>query len=288
MRRPDLPPLGTLQPFEATVRHTSMTAAARELHVTHGAVSRQIRSLERALGVELFVRGPRTLTPTPAAHRLAAVVRDALDRIDTAAREIARRPPAGPLTLSCEPTLLMRWLIPRLPDLARHAPDVTVHLSAAGGPVHFERDGIDLAIRRDDFPFAPDTHSVPLFAEYIGPVHRPGAPHADVLLHTATRPGAWADWHERTGRAAPPAASEQTLEHFSLTLQAAVAGVGTAIGPYALVHDDLERGTLTAPYGFVADGTAYHLLGRRPLDDDPRTAAAADWLRTRATEPANA
>ncbi|MFI6873497.1 LysR substrate-binding domain-containing protein [Streptomyces sp. NPDC050400] len=284
MPRPDLPPLGTLEPFEATVRHGSMTAAARELHVTHGAVSRQVRGLERALGVELFERGQRALVPTPAARRLAATVRDALDGIETAAREIARRPPTGPLTLSCEPTLLMRWLIPRLPDLAERAPDVTLHLVAAGGPVHFDRDGIDLAIRRDDFPFPADTHATRLFAEHVGPVHRPDAPAAGTVLHTATRPDAWDDWRRRTGEPYP-AASEQTLEHFSLTLQAAASGVGTAIGPYALVHDDLARGALTAPYGFVPDGTAYHLLGRRPVESDPRTAALRDWLRSLAAEP---
>ncbi|MEV5612525.1 LysR family transcriptional regulator [Streptomyces sp. NPDC052225] len=282
MPRPDLPPLSTLQPFEATVRHGSMTAAARELHVTHGAVSRQVRTLERALGADLFVRGSRALTPTPQALRLAAAVRDALDRIEDAARAIARRPAAGPLTLSCEPTLLMRWLIPRLPGLARTAPDLTLHLSAAGGPVHFERDGIDVAIRRDDFPFPAGTYSARLFAEHVGPVHRPGG--ADVLLHTATRPGAWDDWRARTGEP-HPAAAEQTLEHFSLTLQAAGAGVGTAIGPYALVHDDLERGTLAAPYGFVPDGTGYHLLARRPVESDPRTAALYAWLRTQTAEP---
>ncbi|WP_338693811.1 LysR family transcriptional regulator [Streptomyces sp. Q6] len=285
MSRPDLPPLSTLRPFEATVRHGSMTAAARQLHVTHGAVSRQVRNLERALGADLFVRGTRELTPTPQARGLAAVVRDALDRIEDAAREIARRPPTGPLTLSCEPTLLMRWLIPRLPDLARTAPDLTLHLSAAGGPVAFERDGIDVAIRRDDFPFPAGTHSARLFAEHVGPVHRPGGVPPDVLLHTATRPGAWADWRARTGQT-HPAGSEQTLEHFSLTLQAAVAGVGTAIGPYALVHDDLERGVLVAPYGFVPDGTGYHLLARRPVAGDPRTAALYSWLIAQAAEPA--
>ncbi|MEH0531982.1 LysR family transcriptional regulator [Streptomyces stelliscabiei] len=152
MRWPDLPPLNTLLPFEAAVRHASMTNAAHELHVTHGAVSRQIQNLERAMGMTLFERGTRTLRPTPEARQLAAAVRDALDQIDTAARLISRRPVTGPLTLSCEPTLLMRWLIPRLPDLKAQAPDLDLHLSAGGGPLHLERDNIDLAIRRDDFP----------------------------------------------------------------------------------------------------------------------------------------
>ncbi|MFI5829244.1 LysR substrate-binding domain-containing protein [Streptomyces sp. NPDC051578] len=290
MRRPDLPPLNTLLPFEATVRHASMTAAARELHVTHGAVSRQIQNLERALGLTLFERGTRTLSPTPEARQLAAVVRDALDQIDTAARLISRRPITGPLTLSCEPTLLMRWLIPRLPDLTAQAPDLDLRLSAGGGPFHPDRDNADLAIRRDDFPFPPGLSSTLLFPERIGPVCRPDlAPSATapdgiaagVLLHSATRPGAWDDWRRVTGMTAV-AGSEQTFEHFYLTLQAAAAGVGTAIGPYALVHDDLARGQLAAPHGFAPDGTGYHLLSRRPPEDDVRISLLLAWLRAQA------
>ncbi|MFF8716809.1 LysR family transcriptional regulator [Streptomyces sp. NPDC015184] len=288
MRWSALPPLNTLLPFEATVRHASMTSAARELHVTHGAVSRQIQNLERALGTSLFERRARALHPTQEARRLAAVVRDALDQIDAAARQVSRHALSGPLTLSCEPTLLMRWLIPRLPDLNASVPDVTVHLSAKGGPVSFERDGVDLAIRRDDFPFPEGATGTRLFAERIGPVCRPdlaarltaaGGVGA-VLLHAGTRPRAWDDWRRITGLAAESAA-QQTLEHFYLTLQAAAAGVGVAIAPYAVVRDDLERGQLAAPFGFVPDGTSYHLLSRRPPEQDARVRDLTSWLRTR-------
>ncbi|HEY9329473.1 MAG TPA: LysR family transcriptional regulator [Streptomyces sp.] len=291
MRWSALPPLNTLLPFEATVRHASMTAAARELHVTHGAVSRQVQNLERSLGVSLFERGTRSLRPTQEARQLAAVVRDALDQIDTAARQASRRAPTGPLTLSCEPTLLMRWLIPRLPDLAALVPDVTVHLSAGGGPVFFERDNLDLAIRRDDFPFPAEAHRTRLFAERIGPVCRPDlaprltapGPAEVTLLHSGTRPQAWGDWKRITGTAVEPAA-QQTLEHFYLTLQAAVAGVGAAIAPFAVVRDDLEQGRLVAPFGFVPDGTGYHLLSSRPPGQDAREHRLTAWLRSRTEE----
>ncbi|WOX20210.1 LysR substrate-binding domain-containing protein [Streptomyces solicathayae] len=288
-RWPDLPPPNTLLPFEATVRHASMTAAAQELHVTHGAVSRQIQNLERALGVTLFERGARTLRPTPEARQLAAVVRDALDQIDAAAGQVSRRGAGGPLTLSCEPTLLMRWLIPRLPDLTASVPDVTVLLSAGGGPVSFDRGGVDVAIRRDDFPVPPEVSRTLLFAERIGPVCRPDLA-ASVerlpLLHTRTRPGAWEDWRRAAGDTSEAgaqggSAGEQTFEHFYLTLQAAAAGVGVAIGPYALVRDDLERGQLAAPFGFRPDGTSYYLLGPRPPERDERVARLLGWLRDR-------
>ncbi|MEV5974526.1 LysR substrate-binding domain-containing protein [Streptomyces sp. NPDC051921] len=288
MTRPDLPPLNTLLPFEAAVRHASMTRAAQELHVTHGAVSRQVQSLEKALGTPLFERGARSLRPTPQARRLAAAVRDALDLIESAAREVSGRDRGtGPLALSCEPTLLMRWLIPRLPDLAARHPELTVHLSAGGGPVAFARDTVDAALRRDDFPAPEGVSRVPLFEEWIGPVCRPelaarlrsGAPVP--LLHTSTRSAAWDDWRRLTGLTTT-AASEQVFEHFYLALQAAAAGVGVAVGPYALVRDDLVRGQLAAPYGFVADGTGYGLLSPRPPERDARTAALLGWLRDQA------
>ncbi|MGW7433633.1 LysR substrate-binding domain-containing protein [Streptomyces sp. NPDC054861] len=287
MRWPDLPPPNTLLPFEATVRHASMTRAAQELHVTHGAVSRQIRNLEKALGTSLFERGTRSLRPTPQARRLAAAVRDALDQIDTAARQVSGREEGGPLALSCEPTLLMRWLIPRLPDLAVRAPGLTVHLSAGGGPVSFERETLDLALRRDDFPVPAGVSRTPLFEERIGPVCSPDLARrlggvddlaALTLLHTSTRPQAWDDWRRLTG-ARVDGASQQTFEHFYLALQAAVAGLGVAIGPYALVHDDLVRGQLVAPFGLVADGTRYQLLSPRPPERDARVSRLLDWLR---------
>lgn len=292
MRWAALPPLNALLPFEATVRHASMTAAAQELHVTHGAVSRQVQNLERALGARLFERQTRALRPTPQARQLAAVIRDALDQIDAAAQQISPRTPTGPITLSCEPTLLMRWLIPRLPDLAVDVPDVAVHLSAAGGAISLERDDIDLAIRRDDFPFPEGPSRTRLFGERIGPVCRPdlaarltGAVGVSqvVLLHTATRPQAWDDWQRITGMRAEPT-SEQTLEHFYLTVQAAAAGVGVAIAPYAVVCDDLARGQLVAPFGFVPDGTSYHLLSRQSPEQDGRTGLLTGWLRARTRE----
>lgn len=292
MRWSSLPPLNSLLPFEATVRHASMTAAAQELHVTHGAVSRQVQNLERSLGVPLFERRTRALRPTLQARQLAAIVRDALDQIDAAAQQISHRTPAGPLTLSCEPTLLMRWLIPRLPDLAVKVPDVAVHLSAGGGPVFFDRDNIDLAIRRDDFTFPEKASRTRLFAERIGPVCRPdlatrltGAAGLSqvALLHTDTRPEAWDDWRRITGMKAEPA-SDQTLEHFYLTLQAASAGVGVAIAPYAVVRDDLERGHLIAPFGFVPDGSSYYLLSRQSPEQDGRVRQLTAWLQAKTSQ----
>ena len=210
--------------------------------------------------------------------------------IDTL-RANARQKPAW--VLSCEPTLLMRWLIPRWPDFQARHPEINVHLVAGGGPFSFASD-IDLAIRRDDFPWADSYHAEPLFAEKIGPVCRPekvaqwfcaedASPQlrADApRLHTRTRPGAWHEWAAAAGLAWPDAAG-QTFEHFYFSLQAAVAGLGVAIGPWHLVRDDLESGVLAAPGGFVEDGSRYCLLSPQPLIADSPQAQLLAWLRTK-------
>jgi len=287
----DLPPLGTLVAFEAVVRHRSVSKAADELHLTHGAVSRQIQQLERALGTALFERGARQMAPSPAAATLAGAVADALTLLSSAARQARHNPQPGPLVLSCEPTLLIRWLISRLPALSEAAPGLDLHLSAAGGPVDFGREGIDLAIRRNDFALPPGTHALWLFDEMTGPVATPELAQrltaiADMAglprLHTRTRPSAWDDWAGCRKTTLPPAPA-RTFEHFYLTLQAAASGLGIAIGPRALVHDDVTAGRLAAPFGFEADSTAYFLL-TTGSPHDSRVAELLTFLRSQARQ----
>ncbi len=208
-----------------------------------------------------------------------------------AAQRLRQRSRPSSLVLSCEPTLLMRWLIPRWPAFQAAHPELEVHLMAGGGALSFD-SGIDLAIRRNDFHWPEDLHSQPLFEERTGPVCQPDkvaqfferkgqqwvlqatAPR----LHTRTRPGAWQEWLRR---AAPMQADEgpgQTFEHFYFSLQAAVAGLGVAIGPYRQVCDDIEAGLLVAPLGFIADGTGYHLLApTRPEPGSPHE-TLVNWL----------
>lgn len=261
-----LPPLSALRAFEATVRHGSVSRAARELHLTDGAVSRAVRELEGELGFDLFQRSSRAVVATPTAQVLAEDVAAALDRLRAAlARARRMAGPGRPLVLSCEPTLLIRWLIPRLAQLqAAIGYERELRLVSAGGVVHFERDGIDLAIRRNDFALADGVLAEPFVQEHIGPVCRPGlvADLQGVLLHTATRPGAWDDWARLSHTALQPTRAIR-FEHFYQSLQAAVAGAGVAIGPLALVADDLASGVLVAPRGFVADGSCYQLMAPR-------------------------
>ncbi len=286
-----LPALSALRAFEATARLGSVSRAAQELHLTDGAISRAVRELEDQLGFALFVRGNRSVVPTPAARALADDVGGALDRLHEALARVRREAgPDRPLVLSCEPTLLMRWLIPRLADLqAALGPARELRLVAAGGSVPFAREGIDLAIRRADFPISEDVRAEPFLDERVGPVCRPELAGAlaeepaltGVLLHAGTRPDAWAQWAQAAQVALAPT-RELHFEHFYLSLQAATAGAGIAIGPIALVADDITNGVLCAPRGFIEDGSRYVLMAPVGGGDGEAYELVLSWLRASA------
>ncbi len=295
VRQPDsqiadtrLPPVTALRCFEAAARLESFSRAADALHLTHGAISRAVRLIEDDLGTALFERRSRRVFLTDSGRRLAQAVREAFGLIGEAARDIRNANVSGPITLSCEPTLLMRWLIPRLPAFYAAHPGIEMHLVAAGGQVRLG-NGIDLAIRRSDFPLLDTMHADVLFDERTGPVCRtdmvdrffattddaPVLRGDTPLLHTRTRPDAWATWSAASG-AAPSPGPSHILEHFYLTLQAASAGIGVAIGSWEMVRDEIASGMLAAPLGFVGDGSRYLLLSS--LNQSPQVAAACKAL----------
>lgn len=285
-----LPSLLALRCFESAARHENFARAAEDLHLTPGAISRAVRLLEEDLGVELFERRSRRVFLTAAGRRLAKAVSQGLGLMAQAVGEVrseSRR--ARQRVLSCEPTLLMRWLIPRWREFQARHPTQDIHLVAGGGMFSFGQ-GIDLAIRRDDFA-CPDTyHAEPLFSEKVGPVCRPDKVQAwfnkgatrlrssAPLLQTRSRPTAWQEWAGAAGLATP-AQHMQTFEHFYFSIQAAVAGLGVAIGPWHLVRDDVQSGVLAAPLGFVDDGSRYCLFAPGELTPGSLEMDLLDWLR---------
>lgn len=286
-----MPSLLALRCFESAGRFESFARAAEELHLTPGAISRAVRLLEEDLGADLFDRRNRKVFLTETGRRLAKAVSEGFGLMSHAVREIrAESRRARQLVLSCEPTLLMRWLIPRWSDFQARQPGLDIHLVAGGGPFSFDQ-GIDLAIRRDDFPRPPGYHAVALFEEKVGPVCRPDKvsawfdPSKGILhpsaprLQTKSRPTAWQEW--ATARELPtPAVETQVFEHFYFSIQAAVAGLGVAIGPWHLVRDDLENGVLAAPLGFVEDGSNYCLLSSAEPEKGSVEMALLEWLQT--------
>ena len=271
MAKRRLPPLKALPAFEAAARHASLSAAAHEMHLTHGAISRQVKALETHLGVALFRRLSRRIELTEAGSTLLPAVRTALDVIESSAARIAAQPRRGPLVVSCLPTFMMRWLIPRLYDFHARYPQIEVRLAASYAPVSFARDGIDVAIRFADARPPEGIDAQPFLAEEVGPVcspavlerralRRPSDLRHHTLLHTETRPDAWPRWIGQSGVKGLDAAKGPRFEHFYLLLEAAASGLGVAIAPHPLVAADLASGRLVAPFGFVPSGRSYGIL----------------------------
>jgi DNA-binding transcriptional LysR family regulator len=286
-----LPPLNALRAFEAAARLGRMTAAAEELSVTPGAISRQVRQLEQALGVPLFEGAKNKPQLTAAGASLRPALSAALDQMEAAVREV-RSSEAGTLDVSCFSTFTVKWLIPRLYGFNALHPDIEIRLSAAER-AGVDRDRYDLVITAQDHMSDESAALLPLFAERLGPVLAPAlAAGMDLrspqglasqpLLHTKTRPNAWQMWCESTGRALPARAGP-AFEHYYFTLEAAVGGLGICIAPWHLVIDDIRAGRLVAPLGFQESG--YQYVAKRRLDSpDRKLDKFCAWLAAQARD----
>ena len=287
----DLPPLNALRAFEAAARLNSVSQAANELNVTHGAVSRQVRSLEEHLGVALFSKEGRGLKLTDAGIRLRDVSAELFNRLRSTCAELQQGQADAPFVLACPGSLLARWFIPRLDRLNRELPELRLQLSASEGDLDPRRSGVDATLWFAEPPWPADMQVFELAAERIGPVLSPRyaqfaalhqAPAAallgEPLLHTSSRPQAWPSWAASNGLDSSALKLGQGFEHLYYLLEAAAAGLGVAIAPQQLVADDLTAGRLVAPWGFVE--TSARLALWVPIRSrNNRAERLAQWLR---------
>jgi DNA-binding transcriptional LysR family regulator len=290
MSRP-LPPLNALRAFEAAARLGSISRAAAELHVTHGAVSRHVRTLEEALGAPLFERQGRGLALTAAGLRLRDGAGDAFAALQATWAGLRRDGRAAALVLGCPGSLLARWVIPRLERLQAELPGLRLHLSAQEAGFDAALDGLDAALLLGEAPWPAGWEVRALGPERIGPVLSPRHPRFDALdsappaalgeeplLHTTSRPQAWPRWFDAQGLAGTAPTLGTGFDHLTYLLEAAAAGLGVAIAPQELVQADLDSGRLVAPWGFTRTGGQWALCTVRGRED-PRIDALAGWLR---------
>ena len=287
----DLPPLNALRAFEATARLNSVSQAAEQLHVTHGAVSRQLKTLEEHLGISLFSKDGRGLKLTDAGIRLRDASGEAFDRLRVVCAELSKSSADAPFVLGCSGSLLARWFIPRLGRLNADLPDLRLHLSAGEGDLDPRRPGLDALLVFAEPPWPADMQVFELVSERIGPVMSPRferfeslktAPvHSltqELLLQTTSRPQAWPSWAQQNGIDPHDLKYGQDFEHLYYLLEAASAGLGIAIAPEPLVADDLKAGRLAAPWGFNETPAQLALwIPKRAADG--RAQQLAQWLK---------
>lgn len=292
----ELPPLNALRAFEAVARLGSVSRAAEELHVTHGAISRQLRALEEAAGRPLFSRQGRGLALTPTGLQLHERIGAPFARLREGWAALRQLPLQAPFVLGCSASVLARWMIPRLERLGRELPTLRLHLAAQEDMPGAHLPGLDAALLLAAPPWPRDWQVHELATERIGPVLSPRGSSArrlrgqparalggESLLHTTSRPQAWPEWARAMRLPAHTLKPTQAFDHLYFMLEAAVAGLGVAIAPEPLVADELAAGRLLAPWGFRRTRARW-ILAAPARSEDARVVALAKWLRTELAE----
>ncbi|HLI12227.1 MAG TPA: transcriptional regulator GcvA [Alphaproteobacteria bacterium] len=285
-----LPPLKALPDFEAAARHLSFTKAAAELHVTHGAVSRQVKSLEDYLGVPLFRRLNRALLLTDEGQAYVAVVRDLIERLAEASDRIKKRDEKGGLTVTTTDSFAVKWLVPRLARFRQAHPEIDVRLQANDQLVDFARDNVDLAIRygRGSYPGVKSDRLLtedfvpvcsPSLLKGKHPLRTPSDLRYHQLLHEEATQIDWRIWLMAAGVNGIDPSRGPIYSHASLVMQAAIAGEGVALGRTALIAEDLAAGRLVKPFDIALKAEyAYYIVYPPRMLERPKVAAFRDWL----------
>jgi LysR family glycine cleavage system transcriptional activator len=286
-----LPSLNGLRAFEAAARHLSFTLAATELNVTQTAISHQIRRLEEELGIRLFVRQNRALALTPKARDYLPGVRAAFNDLRLATDRLLRKDDDNVLTISTLASLAAKWLLPRLTAFQEAHPGIDVRITTSTGLVDFKGGDVDAAIRygrghwpglRAEWLMADEVFPVCSPALLTGkrPLRRPEDLRDHVLLHNTNNSDDWRLWLTASGL--PADISKQpgiTFDLILMTVQAAIDGIGIAMGRTSYVQDDIAKGRLVVPFEIALPADAgFYLVSPEATTDPPKLHAFRNWL----------
>lgn len=252
-----LPNLSALRAFEAAARHENFSRAAEEIHVTHSAISHQVRGLEEELGVQLFVRNGKRIAVTAEGQHFASILRKSLTDIAVAAEALKASAGQKRLTISSLPSFAARWLAPRLGNFIDRYPDIEVILQSSAHLVDLEREFIDIGIRFG----AGNYHGLvteKLMDDYIYPTISPSynggllpASPQDLenysLLRSVDVP--WSLWFAAAGVALAEPAGGIVFFDSGMLLRAAANGDGIALAKHVFVTPDILSGELVRLFG---------------------------------------
>lgn len=284
-----LPQISALRAFEVAARCLSFTQAARELNVTQGAVSHQVKGLEELLGVKLFHRERQRLRLTDNGRGYLPFVREAIDRLKAGADYLSARENSGILTVSVSPNFAAKWLVNRMGAFNRSAPDIDLRITASMEHVDFDSNDVEMAVRHGHGDW-PDLHVTKLTREEIFPVASPEFLRANpglqapadlvqqILLNDTSR-NDWPLWFAAAGLDAEAVVLGPSFDQTNIVIDAAIAGQGIALARSALAAHDIRTGklvrlfdvSLPAPYG-------YFIVCPKATADHSKIARFRDWL----------
>jgi LysR family glycine cleavage system transcriptional activator len=284
-----LPPLSSLRPFEAAARLESFSRAAEELHITHGAVSHQVRALEEHLGAPLFARHGKRVALTAAGRTFAERVRGALDEIAMAADVVRPARRDSRLTVNVLPSFASRWLMPRLIRFMEAHPKIELNVTASTALADFVREDIDVAIRFGRGPWTALVCEKFLEDEYF-PVASPKMNRGKlpktpkdllaVRLMLEDR-DYWQRWFEVAGVPLDRPLEGPLFNDSTYSLQAAARGEGVALARRSIIGEDLERGTLKRLFNIaVPCRESYWFVSPKETASSARVRAFREWVKS--------
>jgi LysR family glycine cleavage system transcriptional activator len=289
-----LPPLNPLRAFEATARHGSLTLAAGELNVTHGAISHQIRALELTLKVKLFQRAGRRLKLTPNGAELLPAVSSAFDGIAAATARMTRPATSGVLAVSCVPAVLSLWLIPKLGGFMALYPDINLRLVGSNDQSDLRSPDIDVCFHYTNGDWRDcwykkwsDVLLFPVVSPSLineRPIRTIRDLGAHVLLH-GDDGREWQTWLAAADALGLPAVNQLHFSDARLATEAALHGHGVALGDIVTASGFLAAGRLVAPFKLsVPAVNAFYVACRNDMRSAPIVAAFVDWLFAEASD----
>src|SRR3954452_2422414 len=282
--------LNGMKAFEAAARSGSFAGGGAELNVSAAAISRLVQLLEQRLGVALFERKANRLELTAAGRAYQSGLTPIFDALASLTAQVTAPSGVRVLTIGVGPTFAMKWLIPRLTDFRKHEPDIDVRITTGGAAVPFGEDW-SCGIKLGDGEW-PGLIAEPLFAADLLPVcaprlantlKRPADLKGPTLLRVAHSPDDWPSWLEAAGTARLTARGPE-FEFYGQALQAAVDGLGIAMGIRPYIDDDLAAGRLVAPLVLsVPKGMRWYLVYRPFRTEQRDFAAFRRWIVRAAT-----
>lgn len=296
----DLPPTATLRAFEVATRHATFTAASEELHITQSAVSHQLKNLEEIWGVQLFKRG-KTLSLTPAGAALAPIVRAFFSNLETTLADLREQKGRVRLRVNTTYSFALKWLLPRLPNLARLHPEILVTLESTDKAIHFSSSDSDVAIRFGHGHY-PALHSEFMFREQLFPVASPlllqrfGAPTepAELLRYPLlTRDGAdlvpkWETWFKQIGINMDALHESVRFADTNMTIEAALLGQGIALARSGHVEKEINDGSLVRLFDIpFPSPVAYYFVCPKGTETQPHIVDFRQWLLNEAIQAQN-
>lgn len=284
-----LPPLNPLRTFEVAARSRTFTEAADELRVTQAAVSRQIGVLEGFFRTKLFERDVRSIRLTLAGQQLQKQISPAFEIIHWASQRLLEDSRSKPIRIQTYPTFAVRWLMPRLREFMTSHPDADLRVQTGFKPGEFLESDVDLRIQfgtgwwanMSGHALVRDEIEAVCSPRLIGERALENIPDLTehTLLYSKYRRQDWTDWLSGVGFADLNKGRNLTFESSLLTYQAAIEGLGVAIGQLGLLRSELKAGTLVCPINrSVRRDSHYWLIWPKHRQLNRELRQFVDWL----------